>query len=261
MRWKRTAAASALAVLVCAPIAGGDVRSAAATLELRADLRLESRRGAACPPGTRALVECPARTGASVVSGLGAVSEAYSYLVDVAPASCPAGSVQVLGYPVRWVVAGKGEISFELAPAPGCLSSDAGIAAGQSFTVTGGTGIYAGATGGGRVERSLGQTAEGARGTETWTGTLNVPGLEFDVTRPTISGAASKTVRVPKRAKNARVRYAVAAADATDGAVPVTCRPVSGSRFKVGRTTVRCTAQDTSGNVATASFAVSVRRR
>ena len=45
------------------------------------------------------------------------------------------------------------------------------------FSITGGTGIYAGASGSGTVERILsGLTPSGRRGTETWTGTLAVPG-------------------------------------------------------------------------------------
>jgi HYR domain len=34
-----------------------------------------------------------------------------------------------------------------------------------------------------------------------------------------------------------------------------------GSRFKIGRTVVRCSATDTSGNAGVATFAVTVKRR
>jgi HYR domain len=99
------------------------------------------------------------------------------------------------------------------------------------------------------------------RGTETWTGTLAVPGLEFDVTPPTLSGARSKTVRAPKRARRIRVIYKVTASDAVDGQLPVSCEPRSGARFPIGRTFVTCKATDSSGNTRGARFVVTVKRR
>ena len=127
----------------------------------------------------------------------------------------------------------------------------------QDFTITGGTGTYQGASGSGKVgERALG----GGGGEETWTGTLVVPGLEFDVTPPTLSGATSKTVRAPRGAKRVRVTYKVTASDNADSQVPVTCNPRSGSRFPIGRTIVRCSATDSSGNTANAAFRITVRR-
>ena len=54
------------------------------------------------------------------------------------------------------------------------------------------------------------------------------------------------------------VTYAAAATDAVDGVVPVACAPASGSRFPVGVTTVSCTAADAAGNVASASFSITV---
>ena len=106
-----------------------------------------------------------------------------------------------------------------------------------------------------------GPTPTGRSGTETWTGTLEVPGLEFDVTRPTLSGAVNKTVRAPRRAERVRVRFTVTAKDAVDGSVPGRCRPRSGNRFKLGKTRVTCAATDKSGNTATAKFIVTVRAR
>jgi len=46
-----------------------------------------------------------------------------------------------------------------------------------------------------------------------------------------------------------------------DGAVAVSCRPASGSRFKIGRTNVTCSAADKTGNTATARFTVTVKRK
>jgi len=143
---------------------------------------------------------------------------------------------------------------------PECLGAT-GFTADQSFTVTGGTGIYAGASGSGMATRALVQTDQGAAGRETWTGTLTVPGLEFDLTPPTITGAAAMKVRAPRRATRVRVIYHVSATDAIDGPLAAACRPRSGSRFRIGRTRVRCSATDRSANTATARFTVTVTRR
>jgi hypothetical protein len=94
-----------------------------------------------------------------------------------------------------------------------------------------------------------------------WIGTLVVPGLEFDVMPPTLSGATSKTVRAPKGAKRVRVTYNVTASDVVEGKVAVACTPRSGSRFPMGRTVVRCSATDSSANTSTARFIVTVGPR
>lgn len=250
----------ALALVPFASGGGAETAKSTATLQLNARLALVSVRAAACPPGTRAGILCPGRTAVGVVPGLGRVAESYSYLVEETPSSCPVGSAKVLGYPVRWVVAGKGEIYFTVRERPECLAGDAAISADQAFTVTGGTGIYAGASGSGNADRSLGPTEAGAAGSETWTGTLTVPGLAFDLTPPTLSGARSKSVRAPRGAARARVTFAVTARDDVDGSVAASCKPASGSRFKIGRTAVSCSARDTSGNVATARFTITVMR-
>jgi hypothetical protein len=211
-----------------------EVRFASGDVELAGTLRL--------PAGTRG----------------GRVTESYTYFAEEMPPSCPAGA-KVLGYPVRWTIAGKGEIHFAVAERSDCLLD--AFTADQEFTITGGTGIYAGASGGGQVDRTLTQTAAGAEGSESWIGTLTVPGLEFDLTAPTITGARSKTVRAPPRAARVRVAYSLSATDDVDGRLPVVCRPPSGTRFRIGRTTVRCTATDNSGNVASATFRITVLRR
>ena len=55
--------------------------------------------------------------------------------------------------------------------------------------------------------------------------------------------------------------FEVTATDDLDGSVAVSCRPKSGSRFKVGKTSVRCEATDWSGNTGRAAFTVTVKRR
>jgi hypothetical protein len=261
-KWSAMGLGAVLAALAAVPYAAGGlvgVDRATGTLQLGATLRLESTRDSPCPPGTRAGVLCPARSGAGLVRGLGRVTESYTYFADPMPPSCSTGLVKIYGYPVRWTVAGKGEIHFAVSET-GCLPDAEGFTADQSFTITGGSGRYAGASGAGQVDRSLTQTATGAVGPETWGGMLNVPGLEFDLTPPTIRGSRSKTVRAPRGTTRVRVRYTLTARDGVDASVPVTCKPASGSRFKIGRKVVRCTATDTSANTATSTFPVTVRR-
>jgi hypothetical protein len=78
-----------------------------------------------------------------------------------------------------------------------------------------------------------------------------------DLHPPKLTGAVTKTVRAAKGAKSARVTFEVTAtADGRD--IPVSCEPPSGSRFPLGRTTVRCWSSDSSRNTAFASFTVTV---
>ncbi|MFD9606481.1 VWA domain-containing protein [Streptomyces sp. NPDC059970] len=65
------------------------------------------------------------------------------------------------------------------------------------------------------------------------------------------------TVRA-KDKKGARVTYGATAQDATDGALPVTCTPASGSLFPVGSTTVTCSATDSAGNTGTDTAQIEV---
>jgi hypothetical protein len=124
-----------------------------------------------------------------------------------------------------------------------------------------GSGIYAGSSGNGTLQEVLVPGAIGAHGKDIWTGTLVVPGLDFDVVAPAISGAGDKVVRARRGVKRARVTYKVRAVDAVDGSVRVACAPKSGSRFKIGRTRVGCSAMDQSGNELTATFTVIVKAR
>ena len=242
-------------------VAADGSQAATGTLNMNASLRLVSVLGAACPPGVSAYA-CAARTSTGPFAGLGQVTGRYTFVIDVGPPTCANGWGKAQAYAVRFAIASKGEINFELAPAAECLNEESDLAARaatQTFTVAGGTGIYAGASGTGTVARSLSTTTTGAAGTETWTGTLTVPGLDFDVTAPTLAGAANKTVRAKKGAKSARVVFRVTAQDDRDGTLPVACAPRSGSRFRLGRTRVTCGTTDSSGNTATAAFRITVR--
>jgi hypothetical protein len=204
---------------------------------------------ATCPDGTRAATECFAISGTAAVPGLGLVTEKYMAFDDQSDTACRHTSWA----PVVWTVAGKGEIDASLAPATGCDGKGQFIGSGM-FTITGGSGTYGGASGNGT------ETAADLV-SDTWTVSLSVPGVEFDTTAPAIAGARRTTVRVPDGVNRVRVRFVVTAVDAVDGSVRVTCRPRSGSMFKLGRTRVTCSATDSSANTATATVVVVVKRR
>lgn len=79
-----------------------------------------------------------------------------------------------------------------------------------------------------------------------------------DTTPPVITSHPDVTATASGPA-GATVTYAApTATDETDGPVPVTCTPPSGSSFPIGVTTVRCTAADAGGNTATSSFTITV---
>src|SRR3954447_15039675 len=247
--------ATALAVAATGQVASGGAKTGATTgsLAFGAALAMTSTPGP-CPPGSPPDADlCAARTGSGAIHGLGRVSETYTFFVQ--EGDCD----RVFETTVRLEVAGKGELQLALDRYRGeCVSSSLYLS--RAFTITGGSGIYAGASGGGTVSHQASPTSSGSAGTDTWTGTLSVPGLEFDVTPPMLSGAVNKTVRAPRGSKRVRVNYGVTANDAVDGSVPVSCRPRSNSRFKIGRTLVRCSATDTSANANAGSFRVTVRR-
>jgi hypothetical protein len=257
-----------VALLMVVTFGGGSLASEASghgvavgSLALQTEISTSSPQ-IACPAGSPTNVECFARTGDAVVPGLGAVHESHDYVKEITPAGCvpPPGADAVRLIPSTAVltIAGKGSVDLSTG-GTGCLSQMGSLVATETFTITGGSGVYAGASGSGTVEiHSSGATGGG---TDIWTGTLIVPGYSFDLTPPTIKGAKNRTVRVPRRAKRVRINYSVAAEDDVDSNIPVTCRPRSGSRFQIGRTRVTCSAMDTSGNTRKATFTVTVRRR
>jgi hypothetical protein len=259
-----TTALAALALVLAASALKGNSAAAGSerasgSLNLNSTLGLVSVIGG-CPPGVPA-TGCAARTSRGPFAGLGQVAGTYTFGSKVGP-PCANGWGKALAYPVRFAIASKGDILFQLAEGSECVNEETAFAVRaqtQAFTVTGGTGIYAGVSGTGIVTRRLSSTPAGAAGTEMWTGTLIVPGLDFDLTAPTLSGATSKTVKAKRRAKSARVTYRVSAQDDRDGTVPVTCSPKSGTRFEIGRTKVICSATDTSANTTGASFTISVK--
>jgi len=251
----RMSTAAVGAAVVALGIAPASAPLAAGTLELRATFGVSSD-GIACPPDASPNAsDCRTRSGSARVPGLGTATLDYVWSYATGAPVCPDSLTKPLATSGRIVVAGKGELHFTLAPGAQCVDLEPVRNEPQNFTITGGTGAYQSASGSGSAERSL----SGGVGTETWTGTLAAPGVEFDRTPPTLSGAKAKTVRAPKGAKRVRVTYRVTASDDVDDVVPASCEPRSGSRFPIGRTLVRCTATDSSANTGTASFRVTVK--
>jgi hypothetical protein len=260
----------ALGLLLAFLVAGGSSASpsgqdrANGSLNVTASLLLRSSAVPGCTPPPHADF-CGVRTFNGTVPGLGKVTGAYSYLLKLGSPSCSATFWRALAYPIHITAPSKGEIELAVAEAVTCADDNAARIQTQTFTIAGGTGIFAGASGSGTLERVLGEEQCDSsscyrNGFEKWTGTITVPGHEFDQTAPTFSGATSKTVKAKRGTKSARVTYAVTANDDRDGAVPAACAPKSGRRFPIGRTTVKCQATDGSANTGNARFTVTVKR-
>jgi hypothetical protein len=214
-------AATALALALAAGVSGAPTRSSG-MLELKATFTQKwSMSRDFCPTGTPALAICLRSVGESYVVGLGRVTVTYDKLL---PGDDPACFIQHNNTAVM-EVAGKGTLELSR-PGRACGSGPPPREEGPfQFTVAGGTGTYVGAAGT-LMYLSFVPASRGTSGTarDTWTGTLTVPGLEFDVTPPVLTGAVSKTVRAPKGAKRVRVRYAVKAVDAVDGTLRSSAR-------------------------------------
>lgn len=213
-----------------------------------------------CPAGVPApaQVECFVFAGKGVVPGLGKATVTWQLIDDLTDGL----SCQHFKFTTIVVkVAGKGEIDASLTdPKTHCWPIPPVVAGPFGGTVTGGSGSYAGASGNLQVTENLMNEIGGAGDAiETWVGTLTVPGLDFDLTPPTLHGVHNLTVQA-RNAARVRVRFTVTAKDAARRAVPVTCTPRSGSLFKRGQTKVTCSATDTNGNTATATFVVTVKR-
>ncbi len=262
------AALAAVAAVLPAGGATGTQRRTSDTLQLNVVFHHTGVKPTVqCPPGSSALAECFQFQGTATIPGLGSVTDRHIVLTDESNPSC--ATVLVSFGPDVLTVAGKGEIDSSIPVSAPCDGIPTG------FVVTGGSGTYAGAAGSGTLTPNLvsgGSWQEaGIDDTfvddddmtdwnqDSWAGTLTVPNLTFDTTPPLISGAVSKTVKVRKGVKRVRVAFKVTAQDAVDGPLPATCRPRSGSLFKLGKTKVTCSATDSSANTATARFTVMVK--
>jgi HYR domain len=94
-------------------------------------------------------------------------------------------------------------------------------------------------------------TDDGDTATERFTVTV------ADRTPPALSVPPNKSLRT-RSARGVVVPFVAVAVDAIDGPVAWTCTPPPGSVFPRGTTVVTCSARDHSGNVATASFTITV---
>jgi hypothetical protein len=188
------------------------------------------------------------------VPGLGNVTETFDETISTTNScSHTTFSSAVLA------VSGKGEITATLTDSNAC-DPDFTATVSDPFTIKGGTGPYADASGNGTLTFSNFQStgANSSRESHGWSGSISA-GTSFDTTPPVISGTKALAVKTKK--KSARVTFHPTATDAVDGSVPVSCLPKSGSRFSIGKTTVTCTATDSSANTATARFTVKVKRQ
>src|SRR5436190_22985614 len=88
---------------------------AAGTLNLQGILRLISVSGPCPPEAPPDVVDCRARTGKGLLSGLGRATETYTWFYRLGPPNCVDGLGKPLATTGRLVVEGKGEIGFALA--------------------------------------------------------------------------------------------------------------------------------------------------
>ena len=91
--------------------------------------------------------------------------------------------------------------------------------------------------------------------TETFTVTVS------DTTLPTFSATPDRTTTLPSYSNTVQVNYIITATDNSGETIIVECNPAPGHLFSLGVTTVTCTAEDSSGNEATATFRVTVDDR
>jgi subtilisin-like proprotein convertase family protein len=78
-----------------------------------------------------------------------------------------------------------------------------------------------------------------------------------DTTAPALTVPADPTVEA-SGPNGAVVTYSATASDVVDGTLTPSCAPSSGSTFRIGTTSLTCTATDDAGNTGTASFQVVV---
>lgn len=257
------------AALVLAETAAGGGRRAADTLNVRAVFNVAAS-SVSCSAGSPAGAACYAVRGSATIRGLGRVTDQHMIMTVGAADGSKTACATLSFSPEVLTIVGKGQIDSSIMVAAGCNGIPTG------FTVTGGSGDFTGATGNGSFQPGIVQSGHWVDTddnnpeaddilndwhTDTWTGSLSAANYTFDLTPPVISGAVSKKVTAPSGAKHVRVRFSVTAKDAVDGRVHATCKPRSGSLFRIGRTHVKCTATDSSANTATAHFTITVKQR
>jgi HYR domain-containing protein len=238
--------------------------SAGDTLQIRNALFFTQPTSSSCPSGSPSTDVCFSNSGTAKIPGLGVVTEMYPIISAYDNLPCIPFSIG----PVTFTVAGKQGTLDASVEFPAACNVPPGTKG--TLTITGGSGIFTNASGNGTLKPVPVDNSDDSFIDEDdiidslpdhLTLSLTAPNTTFDLAPPVISGAHSKTVRVPKTAKFARVKFKVTAQDAADGPVPVTCTPKSGSHFKIGHTKVKCSATDSSANKATAKFTITVKHR
>jgi len=261
--------AAPVAALLCASLltpgwaSGGHLR-ATQTLTTHAEWSgswtLVSVSECGAQPSPESSFFCLRHMATATLPGLGSVLLAFTSVQDTR-----GGCVYLLVTGGSLATHSQGTLHFAGAT-PGCAGSPTSplISGKVPVTVAGGDGSFAAASGTGTltINRYL-HVQTGCCGDSEGevAFSLDAPNASFDVTPPVLSGAHSKTVRIPMAAKRAHVRYSVTAQDAVDGSVSAVCKPRSGSWFRPGRTKVTCSATDESGNTATAQFTITVKHR
>jgi hypothetical protein len=95
-------------------------------------------------------------------------------------------------------------------------------------------------------------------GNEAVATTFNV--IVKDTTAPTLTVPSAPVVIEATGPTGAEAIYQVSAEDDVDSAPTTSCTPATGTMFKIGDTTVTCTAKDDAGNISAAkSFKVTVQ--
>ena len=256
MRARAWVAIAACAAVVVAGTASGSTGRVAGTLRVSAKLATAWKfADKHCPAGKPVNISCVQFIGTGPIAGLGMARSTYVKTME--SNGCPITQFNN----ATIFVARKGTLKLSR-PGKACGPTAPARVGPLSYTVSGGTGTYRGASGrltyrgwAGRADFTCGPCGKGE---DTWSGTVTVPGLAFDLTPPAIEGAISQTVQAAEGAKAVAASYTVTALDANDGPRPVACRPRSGSLFKIGSTKVTCGATDLDGNTSSAIFTITV---
>ena len=128
--------------LLIATVATAGPRRTAGELRVQAILDMSWKFGDFCPPGTPGNLECVRFLGAGGVPGLGRASVTYVKTVEFADPVCP-----VIQFRTAVIaVAGKGEIRLSV-PREICGQTAPATTGPFDVAVTGGSGVYANASG------------------------------------------------------------------------------------------------------------------
>ena len=95
--------------------------------------------------------------------------------------------------------------------------------------------------------------SEGNRSSKSFTVTVIGP----DITPPVVIVPNDMVIQATSN-DPVPTTFSASASDDVDGNITPVCSPISGSDFPIGKTTITCTATDTSGNTTRESFIITV---